>query len=360
MSTKVLIVDDSALMRALLKDIIAVDPGLEVVGAARDAYDAREQIKALNPDVITLDVEMPGMDGIEFLSRLMRLRPMPVVMVSSLTAEGSEATLRALELGAVDFVQKPAGGPGAVAAIGASLREKLRVAAGARLRPKASAATAAPRAKLAGGASSRRIEHLIAIGASTGGTEAIREVLVALPADAPPVLLVQHMPDTFTPSFARRLDGCSALHVNEATEDQRLEVGHAYLAPGHSHLLVERVGDAYFTRLSRAEPVNRHRPSVDVLFRSLVEVAKVPVTAALLSGMGRDGAQGLLALRAVGAHTLAQDQETCVVYGMPRAAVELDAVDEVLPLERIATAIESRFRRRGGHRAEQQSGWTAR
>lgn len=356
MAIKVLIVDDSALMRALLTEIIGGAPDIEVVGAAPDPIVAREMIKALNPDVLTLDVEMPKMDGLEFLSRLMRLRPMPVVMISSHTARGSEVTLQALETGAFDFVTKPqAESAGALAGYGEEVRDKIRAAYHARGRfavPRTAPAArpAAARASAGSGFSQRLLNrHVIAIGASTGGTEAIREVLVRLPAEIPPIVMVQHMPESFTPSFARRLDGLAALQVVEAQGGERLRPGTAYLAPGHSHLLIKREGGGYSSQLSASEPVNRHRPAVDVLFRSVAEVAGPDATAIILTGMGKDGALGMLAMRQAGAWTIGQDEASCVVYGMPREAAAVGAVAEVAALDDIAGRLLAHLRRLDGN-----------
>ncbi len=350
MVTKVLIIDDSALMRALLTEIIGGAPDLEVVGSAPDPIMAREMIKSLNPDVLTLDVEMPKMDGLEFLSRLMKLRPMPVVMISSLTARGSEVTLQALELGAVDFIAKPrAENAALLQAYGEEIRDKIRAAKTAHLRrpPTAGAATPAPvRAEApAAGVSSRVLtEKLIAIGASTGGTEAIKEVIVRLPAEVPGIVIVQHMPETFTPSFAKRLDSLGAIRVVEARGGERIQPGHAYLAPGHSHLLVKKSGAGWVTELSQGEPVNRHRPSVDVLFHSVAKEASRNAIGVILTGMGKDGAQGMLAMRQAGAWNIGQDQDSCVVYGMPREAAQVGAVDEVTSLNSVAARLLARLR----------------
>lgn len=346
MPIKVLIVDDSALMRRLLQEIVSRAPDLEVVGSAPDAAAAREMIKSLNPDVITLDVEMPGMNGLEFLERLMKLRPMPVVMISSLTAEGSETTLRALELGAVDFVAKPrAENPALLQLYADEICDKIRAAKGARLRRAPAVAARPAPARVEAGVSGRALaDRLIAIGASTGGTEAIREVLARLPAAVPGIVMVQHMPETFTPSFARRLDGLCALKVVEAQGGERIEPGHAYLAPGHSHLLIRKSGAGWVTELSKAEPVNRHRPAVDVLFESVAREAGRSAIGVILTGMGKDGAQGMLAMKRAGAWNIGQDQESCVVYGMPREAAQVGALDEVAGLGSIAERILARLR----------------
>ena len=347
MAIKVLIVDDSALMRALLTEIIGGAADLEVVGSAPDPIAAREMIKALNPDVLTLDVEMPKMDGIEFLSRLMKLRPMPVVMISSLTAKGSEVTLQALELGAVDFIAKPrAENISLLQSYSDEIRDKIRAAHGAHLqRPgTVTAAKPAPAVPLSGVSSRMLNERLIAIGASTGGTEAIKEVLIRLPAETPGIVMVQHMPETFTPSFAKRLDSLGSLRVIEAQGGERIQPGHAYLAPGHSHMTIKRSGAGWVTELNQAEPVNRHRPAVDVLFHSVAKEVGKQAVGVILTGMGKDGAQGMLAMRQAGAWNIGQDQESCVVYGMPREAALVGAVDEVTSLHNVAGRILARLR----------------
>ena len=346
MAIKVLIVDDSALMRALLTEIINGAPDLEVVGAAPDPIAAREMIKSLHPDVLTLDVEMPRMDGLEFLDRLMRLRPMPVVMISSLTERGSEVTLQALEMGAVDFVAKPrAENVTALQLYADEIREKIRAARDAHLTRRIGTAVPKASAPAGPGFSSRVLqESVIAIGASTGGTEAIREVLGALPPEVPGIVMAQHMPESFTGSFARRLDSLSRLTVVESQGGERIVPGHAYLAPGHSHLLVKRVGGHFVTELSQSEPVNRHRPSVDVLFRSVAEHAKGRAIGVILTGMGKDGAQGMLEMRKAGAWNIGQDEESCVVYGMPREAASIGAVEEVVPLGDVGARILARLR----------------
>jgi len=342
--TRVLVVDDSALMRALLTEMINAIPDLEVVGAAPDAQSARDMIKTLNPDVLTLDVHMPKMDGLEFLDRLMRLRPMPVVMVSSFTEAGSETTLKALELGAVDFIGKPrADGPKRMEEYAEELGDKIRAARNARLRRQAMsrpggaiAPTAQPAASIASPLRAAASGKIIFVGASTGGTEAIKEFLLGVPADCPPILIVQHMPETFTTSFARRLDGLCAPKVIESQGNEKVEPGCVYIAPGHSHLQVRRGPAGYLTELLSTPPVNRHRPSVDVLFDSAAGLVGRQAVGVILTGMGKDGAQGLLRMRQAGAHTFGQDEASCVVYGMPREAFLIGAVEEQCSLDDIS------------------------
>lgn len=336
---KVLVVDDSALMRRLLVEFLEADPGIQVVGSAPDPLIARDKIKQLNPDVLTLDVEMPRMDGLTFLENLMRLRPMPVVMVSSLTERGAETTLQALELGAVDFVTKPKIDlEDGIRQYADDLIAKIKSAARARVRSisrqgSPSGPVAAPRRML------RTTERLIAIGASTGGTEAIKEVLMAMPADAPAIVIAQHIPAAFSGPFAQRMDRSSAMRVCEAGNGQQIVPGHVYIAPGDWHLRVVRDGARYVCRLDQAAPVNRHRPSCDVLLKSVAENAGVNAVGAILTGMGDDGARGLLAMRQAGCRTLVQDEASSVVWGMPGAAHKLGAAEQVLPLSRIADAL---------------------
>ncbi|MDI9237447.1 chemotaxis response regulator protein-glutamate methylesterase [Lysobacter sp. LF1] len=333
---KVLVVDDSALVRQLMTQLLEEDPGIEVVGAAADPYIAREKIKQLNPDVLTLDVEMPRMDGLTFLRNLMRLRPMPVVMVSTLTERGAQVTLDALSLGAVDFIAKPkldvARGLTEYAGL---LIEKVKQAAKARVvapAPERNGEVAAHAPAVA----YRTTHRLLAIGASTGGTEAIREVLTQMPADAPATVIAQHIPGAFSAPFAERLNRHSRMTVLHVERDQELLPGHAYVAPGGRHLRVFRSGARWHCRLGDDDPVRRHRPSVDALFESVAEHVGGNASAALLTGMGDDGARGLLALRKAGAATLVQDEASSVVWGMPGAAVALGAAQETVPLAHVA------------------------
>lgn len=338
---KVLVVDDSALMRRLLVEFLNSDPAIEVVGTAPDPLVARDKIKQLAPDVLTLDVEMPRMDGLTFLENLMRLRPMPVVMVSSLTERGAETTLQALELGAVDFVTKPkidleAG----IRQYADELIAKIKSASKARVRGinTLGGAAAQPSAPVARKLL-RTTERLIAIGASTGGTEAIKEVLMGMPADAPAIVIAQHIPAAFSGPFAQRMDRSCNMRVCEASDGQQIVPGHVYIAPGDWHLRVVRDGARYVCRLDQTAPVNRHRPSCDVLLKSVADNAGVNAVGAILTGMGDDGARGLLAMRDAGCRTLVQDESSSVVWGMPGAAHKLGAAEQVLPLPRIAEAL---------------------
>jgi two-component system chemotaxis response regulator CheB len=330
--TRVLVVDDSSTMRRLISAALSADPELEVVGEAGDPLEAREAIKALNPDVITLDVEMPNMNGLDFLERLMRLRPMPVVMVSTLTARGTEATLTALELGAIDCVEKPGGsdphGFGRLA-------EKVKIAARARVRHRVA------RNEPACAGLFTPSDKVVAIGSSTGGVEALLTIVERLPANCAPTVIAQHMPGSFTKSFAERLNRTSAATVAEARDGDPLVPGRVYVAPGGDfHLEVE--GTRHLRcRVSHGDPVSGHCPSVDVLFSSVARAAKDHAVGVILTGMGRDGARGLLAMRQAGAKTLGQDEATCVVYGMPRAAFDLGAVERQLPLEKLGPAIRN-------------------
>ncbi|PHM65258.1 chemotaxis-specific methylesterase CheB [Xenorhabdus stockiae] len=330
----VLCVDDSALMRQIMREIINSHPDMEVVDCAPDPFVARDLIKKHNPQVLTLDVEMPRMDGIDFLEKLMRLRPMPVVMVSSLTGKGSEITLKALELGAVDFVTKPQLGiREGMLAYSELIAEKIRAAAQAKV------STMKPIEKVDAPLSFKPLlssEKLIAVGASTGGTEAIKNLLQPLPITSPALLITQHMPSGFTRSFAERLNKLSQITVKEAEDGERVLPGHAYIAPGDRHMELCRSGANYQIMTSSAPPVNRHRPSVDVLFRSVAKYAGRNAVGVILTGMGSDGAAGLLEMKKAGAYTLAQSEASCVVFGMPRAAIQLGAVDDVMDLQKLS------------------------
>ena len=342
--TRVVVVDDSALVRQMLAEIINRQSDMQCVGAAPDPLVAREMIRELNPDVITLDVEMPRMDGIDFLGKLMRLRPMPVVMVSTLTERGAETTLRALELGAVDFVAKPRlGVADGLKLLADDITAKIRVAAQAKVRRIESEdpATAQPKAASLGRLST---EKIIFIGASTGGTEATREVLQHLPADCPAVMITQHMPPGFTKNYAARLDGLCRMSVKEAEDGERVLPGHAYIAPGGLHLSVERSGANYICRVGDGEPVNRHKPSVEVLFRSAARVVGPNAYGVMLTGMGADGATAMRELKDAGSWNVAQDAATSVVFGMPKEAIAAGAVHEVLPLAAIAPKLLERLR----------------
>ena len=356
--TRVVVVDDSALVRSLLTEIINRERDMECVGAAADPLVAREMIRDLNPDVITLDIEMPRMDGIDFLGKLMRLRPMPVVMVSTLTERGAEVTLKALELGAVDFVAKPKiGVAGGLRDLGVDITDKIRTAAKAKVRklnggpaPGAPAGAGAQAARPAASASLGRLstEKIIFIGASTGGTEATKEVLLGLPPDCPGVVITQHMPPGFTTSYAARLNGLCRIRVKEASDGERILPGHAYIAPGGLHLSVERSGANYIARVADGDPVNRHRPSVEVLFKSAARLVGPNALGIMLTGMGADGAKAMREMRDAGSYNICQDEASCVVFGMPREAIVAGAAHEVLPLGRIAPALLERLRSTAG------------
>jgi len=334
---RVFIIDDSALIRAVLQQIVNSQADMTVAGVAGDPYQARERMRALQVDVVTLDVEMPRMDGLEFLEKLMRLRPVPVLMISSLTERGAEVTMRALELGAVDFVPKPKIGVAqGMQEAAEAILGKIRTVAQARV-----SVRQAPRHAAAPLQWNRHLgtEKLIAIGSSTGGTEAVKEIMSVLPADSPAVLVTQHMPPGFTRSFAERLNSLSRLNVAEAVHGERVLPGRGYIAPGGRHMGVQRSGASYQIVLSDDEPVNRHRPSVDVLFRSVAAAAGPNAAGIMLTGMGRDGAAAMLEMKRAGAFNIAQDEATCVVFGMPREAIALGAVDEVVPLHGIARRV---------------------
>ena len=340
MKIRVLIVDDYALIRSIMSQIIGSQPDMEVVGVAPDPLVARDLIKRMNPDVLTLDVEMPKMDGLDFLEKLMRLRPMPVVMVSSLTERGSEITMRALELGAVDFVTKPKLSiQSGMLEYSDMIADKIRAAARAKIKPRPITANNPAKSDHATLPLIRNpltsSEKLIIIGASTGGTEAIKSFLMQMPSDCPGILIAQHMPEGFTRSFAQRLDGLCRISVNEAAGGERILPGHAYIAPGHSHLQLSRSGANYVTQIDQGPAVNRHRPSVDVLFRSAASCAGKNALGVILTGMGKDGAAGMLEMRNAGSYNFAQDEASCVVFGMPREAIAIGAAHEVSSLDEL-------------------------
>ncbi|MDH5691879.1 MAG: chemotaxis response regulator protein-glutamate methylesterase [Gammaproteobacteria bacterium] len=349
---RVLICDDSALVRQILTEIFNKAPDIECVGAATDPFAAREKIKKLNPDVLTLDVEMPKMDGITFLSNIMRLRPMPVVMISSLTEKGADVTLQALELGAVDFVAKPKIDLAhQLDSFAEEILEKVRMASKARVHARdATTADAGsgkmevkPRlsadaiiSKKAAKVNYKTTDKVVAIGASTGGTEAIREVLARLPADFPGTVITQHIPEQFSGPFAERMNRSCAMQVYEATDGMQILPGHVYIAPGHSHLMVRRDGARYICELNDGPPVNRHKPSVDVLFRSVAQNVGKNAIGVILTGMGNDGAMGMKEMHEMGAPTVAQDEKSSVVWGMPGEAVKAGGVDTILPLNKVS------------------------
>lgn len=349
---RVLVVDDSALVRSLLAGIINRQKDMECVGTANDPLIAREMIRELNPDVITLDIEMPRMDGIDFLGRLMRLRPMPVLMISTLTERGAEVTMKALELGAVDFVAKPRiGVADGLNELSIQIVEKVRIAAAAHIRrapvlpPSDAAAAGASGSARAPVSSIGRVstEKLICIGASTGGTEAIKEVLTNLPADSPGIVITQHMPPGFTTSFAARLNSLCRLTVQEAVNGERILPGHAYIAPGGKQFRVGRSGANYVAVVEDGEPVNRHKPSVEVLFKSVASVVGRNALGVMLTGMGGDGARAMREMKDAGSYNYVQDEASCIVFGMPREAILHGAADEVLPLTQIAPALITRL-----------------
>lgn len=355
---RVVVVDDSALVRSLLAEIINRQRDMECVGTANDPLIAREMIRELNPDVITLDVEMPRMDGIEFLGRLMRLRPMPVLMISTLTERGAEVTMRALELGAVDFVAKPRIGlADGIKDLSDQIVEKIRIAASAHIRrasPTAVGVTPGPNTgsvatpiRLLGRVST---EKLVCIGSSTGGTETVKEILIHMPADSPGIVITQHMPPGFTTSFAARLDGLCQITVKEAVHGERILPGHAYIAPGGKQFRIDRSGANYVAVVEDGQPVNRHMPSVEVLFHSCAQVVGPNAFGIMLTGMGNDGAKAMREMKNAGSYNYVQDEASCVVFGMPREAIQHGAADEVLPLAAIAPALLARLSRSGSDR----------
>ncbi len=339
----VLIVDDSALIRQMFSEMLSSEPDITVIDTASDPYDAREKIKRLNPDVLTLDIEMPKMDGLSFLEKIMTLRPMPVIMASTLTQKGGEATIRALELGAFDYVSKPISNHtrDTIGALREELVAKVRGAAKSNMahrsagRQMASAPIVVPFHPPGG-----KSRHIIAMGSSTGGVEALREIFLRLPANCPPIVVTQHMPETFTKSFAARLDSLSKVTVSEARNHDRLKEGHAYIAPGGSaHLKVLKIGMDFVCKLEETPPVSSHRPSVDVLFHSVAETVGARAVGVILTGMGKDGADGMKAMRDKGAYNIGQNQATCVVYGMPQMAAKAGATHVELPLADIPAAM---------------------
>ncbi len=337
---RVLIVDDSALVRSLLTEILSSDPRLSVVGAAHDPHEARELIKELKPDVLTLDIEMPKMNGIAFLKNLMRLRPMPVVMISTLTHAGAPETLEALSLGAVDFMPKPKDqGAAGLAQYRDVIISKVRCAAEANIQAlEIGQEKHYAQARVASGKQLKR-NFICAIGASTGGTEAIKDVLIQLPKQCPPIVIAQHIPAAFSKSFADRLDNNCAIEVYEAENGQPIRTGAAYLAPGDAHLTIKKSAYGYSCELLDTAPVNRHKPSVEVLFDSVMTAAGKNSMGVMLTGMGADGSHKLLELREQGCMTVCQDKATSVVWGMPGVAVEIGAAEHVLPLSKIADMI---------------------
>ncbi|TKB71148.1 MAG: chemotaxis response regulator protein-glutamate methylesterase [Nitrospira sp.] len=339
---RVLTVDDSALMRQVLATLLSKDPGIEVIGSAPDPFIAREKIKALNPDVITLDVEMPKMDGLTFLEKLMRGHPMPVVMVSSLTEVGCQTTLRALELGAVDFITKPKLDlREGMEEVAQDLIAKVKAAACAKVKGMGgdSGVRGKGVAPLLTSSMIKTTDTIIAIGSSTGGTEAVKDVLIALPPNTPPILITQHMPEKFTKTWADRMNSLCRISVKEAEDGDSVLPGHALVAPGGYHMTLVRSGARYTVRINQDPPVNRHRPSVDVLFASVAQYAGANAVGVILTGMGGDGAKEMLTMKQAGAFTIAQDEASCVVFGMPKEAIKLGGVDKVLPLAEIPAAL---------------------
>ena len=349
MPVRVLIVDDSASVRQALKDVLDGDPAIKVIATAGDPYAAAKIIQNEVPDVITLDVEMPRMDGISFLRKIMSQRPIPVVMCSSLTEEGTQTLMQALEAGAVDIILKPKLGTRQFIEDSAvAIRESVKAAAHAQLKKlpprmavpqKFSADVIMPPPSPASRAMARTTEKIVCIGASTGGTESLRVVIEALPADSPGIVVVQHMPELFTASFAKRLDSLSKVTVKEAEDGDPVLRGHVLIAPGNKHTLLQRSGARYHVSVQEGPLVSRHRPSVDVLFRSAARFAGSNALGIIMTGMGDDGAKGLLEMRQAGAATVAQNEETCVVFGMPKEAIALGAAERILPLDLLATEI---------------------
>jgi two-component system chemotaxis response regulator CheB len=334
--TRVLVVDDSAVVREVLSRELSCDPEIKVVGSAPDAYSAWGMITRVQPDVMTLDLEMPGMNGIAFLRKLLRFRPMPVVVVSSLTPAGSDLALQALEAGAVEVVAKPRSAPAASRTL-ANLASIVKGAAGARVELRGSPVQS--RLPAAAAVPLRATQRIVVMGASTGGTQALQQVLMAMPKTAPGIAVVQHMPEGFTKSFAERLNELCAVEVKEAQDQDALQPGRVLIAPGNHHLILRRSGSRYRVEVKNGPLVSGHRPSVDLLFKSAARCAGRGAVGVLLTGMGKDGARGLLDMKKAGGSTIAQDEATCVVYGMPREAAALGAADRVTPLPRIAESI---------------------
>ncbi len=351
--TRVLIVDDSALVRKILQDILSSDPAIEVIGTAPDPYIAIKKIKALQPDVLTLDIEMPRMDGLSFLEKLMKAHPMPVVMFSTLTEAGAQSTMKALSLGAIDYIAKPKVRQSQeIENLREELTSKVKAAAQARVKravaPKLEVPPKLSMDAIIRANKTRPVvtdEKIFVIGASTGGTVALEQILNKFPADGPPTLIVQHMPPVFTKSFADRVDKTSPARVMEAEDNARLMHGVVMIAPGGKHMIVNRDSQGYYVSIKDGPPVNRHKPSVDVLFRSAANTLGTNAIAAILTGMGDDGARGMKELRDSGAYTIAQDEESCVVFGMPKVAIELGGVCKIMSLEKIAGHMLSQTRK---------------
>jgi two-component system chemotaxis response regulator CheB len=344
MTIKVLVIDDSALIRSLLSEIIHQTPGMEIVGAAPDAYVAKDMVMQLKPDVITLDIEMPKVDGLTFLDKLMKARPTPVVMISTLTQKGADATLKSLELGAIDFIAKPK--LDVVKGIGEYQKEIVdKIKAAAQSKPKRREKRSQDVAEVPIHYSGTEI--IVGIGASTGGTEAIRHVLEQLSPAFPATVITQHMPQSFTKSFAQRLDSICKMNVHEAQDGERVLPGNAYIAPGDKHMQIVRSGADYRVKLDDGPLVSGHKPAVDVMFDSLAKVVGKNAVATILTGMGKDGAKGLLALSQAGAITMAQDEASCVVYGMPRVAVEMGGTKHIIPLDKMSKALTKAVEQKG-------------
>jgi two-component system chemotaxis response regulator CheB len=341
----VLIVDDSALIRQMFKEMLSSESDIEVVDTASDPIDAREKIKRYNPDVLTLDIEMPKMDGLTFLEKIMALRPMPVIMISSLTQRGADETIRALELGAFDYLGKPVTNQTreTIGALKDQLVAKVRAAAIANIQSRSHSRHMLSSGEvLAFHPPTGKSSHIIAMGSSTGGVEALRNIFVKMPSNCPPIVIAQHMPEAFTKSFAARLNGLSQVSISEATNHARLQDGHAYIAPGNMHLKIIKIATDYVCKLEDSPPVSSHKPSVDVLFHSVADAAGGHAIGVILTGMGKDGAEGLKAMRDAGAYTIGQNESSCVVYGMPKVAKKLGATHIELPLMDIPAAVLKR------------------